>query len=95
VSLDAAEAAAETTRRALASPAAPDPVEREALGRALERALASLRADYRAAMVLRYDEGLSFDEIGHVMDIPATTARTYVHRARKELSRVLADEGWR
>jgi RNA polymerase sigma-70 factor (ECF subfamily) len=95
ISLDADGAAAEATRRQLASPPAPDPAEREALGRALERALSRLRPEYRAAIVLRYDEGLSFEEIGHVMGIPPTTARTHVHRARKELSRLLEDEGWR
>jgi RNA polymerase sigma-70 factor (ECF subfamily) len=95
VSLDADTPDAEAARRRLASPPAPDPVERAALGRALERALARVRPEYRSAMVLRYDEGLSFEEIAHVMGTPATTARTYVHRARKELSRLLADEGWR
>jgi RNA polymerase sigma-70 factor (ECF subfamily) len=74
--------------------AAPDPVEREALGRALEAALVQLRPEYRAAIVLRYEEGLSFDEIGHVLGIPEVTARSHVHRARKELSRRLTDAGW-
>lgn len=76
------------------APAAPDPVEREALGQALERAMAALRAEYRAAVTLRYEEGLSFDEIAHVMSIPEATARSHVHRARKELAAVLRAEGW-
>ncbi len=80
-----------------ASPAVspePDPVERAALGAALEAALQRLRPDVRAAVVLRYDEGLPFDEIGHVMGIPEATARSHVHRARKELARYLAEAGW-
>jgi DNA-directed RNA polymerase specialized sigma24 family protein len=44
--------------------------------------------------VLRYDEGLPFDEIGHVMGIPEATARSHVHRARKELARHLTEAGW-
>ena len=76
------------------APPAPDPVEREALGNALERALATLRTEYRAAVTLRYEEGLSFDEIAHVMSIPEATARSHVHRARKELAAVLRAEGW-
>jgi RNA polymerase sigma-70 factor (ECF subfamily) len=76
------------------APPAPDPVERQALGEALERALATLRTDYRIAISLRYEEGLPFDEIAHVMSIPEATARSHVHRARKELAAVLRAEGW-
>ncbi len=72
----------------------PDPVERAALGAALEAALRRLRPEFRAAVVLRYDEGLPFDEIGHVMGIPEATARSHVHRARKELVRHLSEAGW-
>jgi RNA polymerase sigma-70 factor, ECF subfamily len=77
-----------------AAPATPDPVERQELGRALEAALAELRADQRAAIVLRYENGLSFDEIGTVLGIPEVTARSHVHRARKELARLLTGSGW-
>ncbi len=76
------------------APAEPDPVEREALGRALDLALGQLRPDYSAAVVLRYEEGLSFDEIGIVLGIPEATARSHVHRARKELARLLTASGW-
>jgi RNA polymerase sigma-70 factor (ECF subfamily) len=76
------------------APRAPDPVERQDLGRALERAMAALRPEYRAAIVLRYHESLSFDEIATVMNIPSATARTYVHRARKEMADRLAAAGW-
>jgi RNA polymerase sigma-70 factor (ECF subfamily) len=73
---------------------APDPVERKALGRALEAALAELRPDHRAAIVLRYEEGLSFDEIGRVLGVAEATARSHVHRARKALTRLLTEAGW-
>ena len=72
----------------------PDPVERDALARALEESLARLRPDFRAAVLLRYDEGLPFEDIGHVLGIPEATARSHVHRARKELARYLASAGW-
>jgi RNA polymerase sigma-70 factor (ECF subfamily) len=77
-----------------ASPAEPDPVERKALGRAIEAAMATLRPDFRAAIVLRYEEGLSFADVGHVLGIPEATARSHVHRARRELSERLAAAGW-
>ncbi len=72
----------------------PDPVERVALRRALAAAQMRLRPEYRAAVALRYDQGLSFDEIGQVMGIPEVTARSYVHRARKELVQHLTAAGW-
>jgi RNA polymerase sigma-70 factor (ECF subfamily) len=77
------------------APSAPDPVERAALNRALETALATLRPDQREAVALRYEEGLSFEEIGQVLGIPEVTARSHVHRARKELARLLAAAGWK
>jgi RNA polymerase sigma-70 factor, ECF subfamily len=78
----------------LPAPATPDPLEREALAQALQSALSQLRPDHRAAISLRYEEGLSFDEIGQILGIPEVTARSHVHRARKELSRQLAAAGW-
>jgi RNA polymerase sigma-70 factor, ECF subfamily len=75
-------------------PPSPDPVEQRELGLALEAALAELRSDQRAAIVLRYENGLSFDEIGMVLGIPEVTARSHVHRARKELARLLTASGW-
>ena len=72
----------------------PDPVERKELGRALGAALNRLRPHYRAAVALRYEEGLSFEEIGQVLGIPEVTARTHVHRARRELARALGSAGW-
>lgn len=74
--------------------ASPDPVEQQALGRALETAIAELRPEARAAITLRYEEGLSFDEIGQILRMPEATARSHVHRARKDLSRRLAEAGW-
>jgi RNA polymerase sigma-70 factor (ECF subfamily) len=82
------------TAQELAAPSAPDPAEREALGRALEATMARLRPEFRAAITLRYEEGLSFEEISHVLGIPEVTARSHVHRARKELSRLLTAAGW-
>jgi len=72
----------------------PDPIERDALRRALEDALATLRPDQREALVLRYEEGLSFEEVGQILGIPEVTARSHVHRARKALARLLSAAGW-
>jgi RNA polymerase sigma-70 factor (ECF subfamily) len=81
-------------RRDPAAPAAPDTLEQAALGEALNQALLSLRPSYRAAIALRYDQQLPFDEIGQILGVPEVTARSFVHRARKELARSLAALGW-
>lgn len=78
-----------------AMPAPPDPVETAALGDAIAAALAHLRPDWRAAIVLRYQEGCSYDEIGEILGVPDGTAKTFVHRARKQMAEALAAAGWR
>ncbi len=93
VSIEATQSASAGLKEP-ATPPAPDPVERQELGRALEAALALLRPDQRAAIVLRYENGFSFDEIGTVLGVPEVTARSHVHRARKELARLLTASGW-
>ena len=90
IDLDAGDAADEP-----AAPGVADPVERRALGRALQTALARLRPDQRTVVVLRYESGLSFEEIAQVLGIPESTARSHVHRARKELARMMTAAGWK
>ncbi len=68
--------------------------ERQALGGALESALARLRPEYREVVVLRYHEGLAYGEIADVLGIPIGTVKTHVHRARKELAGLLQAAGW-
>jgi RNA polymerase sigma-70 factor (ECF subfamily) len=94
VSLDATAEDGVETADVPPAPAQADPVERRALGQAIDAALRTLRPEYRAAITLRYDENLSFAEIGHVLGVPETTARSHVHRARKELAQQLEAAGW-
>ena len=68
--------------------------ERHDLARALERAIATLRPEYREAVVMRYVEGLSYDEIAEATALPLGTVKTFLHRARKALARTLAAAGW-
>lgn len=92
--LDSGDATSVDVPAEPSAPPAPDPVERRELGNALDAALAELRPDQRAAIVMRYESGLSFDEIGAVLGVPEVTARSHVHRARKELARLLTASGW-
>ena len=93
ISLDAPRGSSDAAQEP-AAPPAPDPVERADLARAIEAALSQLRPDYRAAVSLRYDENLSFEEIGQILRIPEATARSHVHRARRELSELLRAAKW-
>jgi RNA polymerase sigma-70 factor, ECF subfamily len=64
------------------------------LAAALEVAIDRLRPEYRSAIVLRHQEGLEYEEIAHVLDLPLGTVKTYLHRARRELARHLSAAGF-
>ena len=68
--------------------------EREELADAMRAALNRLRIEYREALVLRYQEGLSQQEIADVMGITEGTAKTYLHRGRKALAAEMTARGW-
>ena len=78
-----------------ATPPGPDPVERHGARSCAGGGTGRASADQRAAIVLRYENGLSFDEIGAVLGVPEVTARSHVHRARKELARLLTAQDGR
>lgn len=64
------------------------------LARDLEAALARLRPEYREVMVLRFEEGLAYEEIAGVTGLPLGTVKTHIHRARKEMMGILRGAGW-
>jgi RNA polymerase sigma-70 factor (ECF subfamily) len=66
-------------------------LSREALG-LLARAVGRLPTEFRAALLLRAEEGLSFREIGQVLGITEETARWRVFKARQKLMTVLAPQ---
>jgi RNA polymerase sigma-70 factor (ECF subfamily) len=65
-------------------------LESKELGAAIERAVAKLRPDYRACILLRHVEGRAYEEIAETLDLPLGTVKTYIHRARLELREHLA-----
>ena len=67
-----------------------DELEARELGSAIERAIAQLRPEYRACILLRHVEGLAYEEIAQSLDLPLGTVKTYIHRARHELRDLLA-----
>ncbi len=56
----------------------------------VERALASLPEDFRAAVVLCDVEGLTYDEIAATLDLKSGTVRSRIHRGRRLLRKALA-----
>ena len=48
----------------------------------IEAALGHIRAEHRAALVLRHMEGLSYAEIAEVLEVPDGTAKGWVSRGR-------------
>lgn len=66
-------------------------VEAREIGSAVEVAIGKLRPEYRSCIMLRHVEGLAYEEIAQTLDLPLGTVKTYIHRARHELRRHLAD----
>ena len=71
-----------------------DEAERRALASALAEAIAGLRYEFREVVVLKYQEGLSVDEIADILGLPEGTVKTHLHRARKELASAMTAAGW-
>jgi RNA polymerase sigma-70 factor (ECF subfamily) len=65
--------------------AALDRIEREEMRRALLR----LRRRDRALLALRFEQDLSFPEIGRIFGRPEATVKTWVHRALDKLQKEL------
>jgi len=64
---------------------------REAL-EAVAKAVSELPADFRAALTLRVEEGLSFRDVARILNTTEETARWRVFKARQKLMKVLAPE---
>jgi RNA polymerase sigma-70 factor, ECF subfamily len=71
--------------------------DRQAAGRAMVNdlwiALADLDQTSRTIVVLRELEGLTYEEISDVLDLPLPTIKTRLFRSRRTLASVL--EEWR
>jgi len=66
-----------------------DELQARELGSYIETAIARLRPEYRACIMLRHVEGRPYEEIAGILDLPLGTVKTYIHRARAELRELL------
>ncbi len=55
----------------------------------VQRALEVVDADHRAILVLKDIEGLKYEQISEILNIPLGTVRSRLHRARLELEKIL------
>jgi RNA polymerase sigma-70 factor (ECF subfamily) len=60
----------------------------------LERALDVLQPDYRAVIVLKHLEGLSYREIAELLGIPEKTVKSRLFTARQRLRVILTKRGF-
>ena len=67
-------------------------MERRDLQQSIQKAIESLPPKFRAVVLLRYMAQLSFAEIGRTLHMPEATAKTYFHRAKVLLRKILSCE---
>ncbi len=53
--------------------------------RLVRQALSEMSEEFRTALVLKEMDGMSYEEIAEVVDVPLGTVRSRIHRARLEL----------
>lgn len=64
-------------------------IEREERNRQIREAVESLPEKYRLAVILRYFEGYSCEQVAQTFNCPATTVRTWLFRAHARLAKKL------
>jgi RNA polymerase sigma-70 factor (ECF subfamily) len=76
-------------------PEAPDQTAtREELAAALARAVEALGEEHREVFVLSQVEGLRYQDIGAILDIPVGTVKSRMHAAFRQLREALSREGF-
>ena len=61
----------------------------------MQRGLARLSPELREAVILRDLQGLEYNEIQAVLEVPEGTVKSRINRGRIELARVLEEMGVR
>lgn len=51
-----------------------------------------LRENYKIAIILKYFNNKSIDEIAEIMNIPSNTVKSYLRRAKESLSKILKED---
>jgi RNA polymerase sigma-70 factor (ECF subfamily) len=72
--------------------AAEDAIESAGLRPEIQRALAALPPDFRAAVVLSDLEGMSLPDVAEALDIPVGTVKSRVFRGRRLLAELMGNQ---
>jgi RNA polymerase sigma-70 factor (ECF subfamily) len=67
-------------------------MEGKDLQQMLQKAIDALPPRFRSVVLLRYISQMSFAEIGGVLGMPEATAKTYFHRAKVQLRKILSSQ---
>jgi len=67
--------------------------EKKQLREAVNKGLMSLPKDYRAILLLREIDGLSYEEIAEALSLEEGTVKSRLFRARKRLCAILTEDG--
>jgi len=59
----------------------------------LEVALAKLDPNWRAALIMKEYDRMTYEEIGEALDIAVGTVKSWIHRAKELLAKRLKDKG--
>lgn len=68
--------------------------EESETGRNVQNALMLLKVEYRAIIVLKHFQELSYQEIGYILDLPEKTVKSRLFTARQMLKQVLLKQGY-
>lgn len=60
-------------------------------GAEIERCMNSLSSRHRQLFEMRFIDGYSYEEIAKTLDIPLGSVKTNIHRARKQMTKLLID----
>jgi RNA polymerase sigma-70 factor (ECF subfamily) len=63
--------------------------EKRMIQEAIQRGLLKLKKEQREMIVLRDLQGISYEEIGELFQLPIGTVKSKLHRARMDLKRIL------
>ena len=74
-----------------ARPSALTIIQQSEMGDCVQRYVAELSDAYKAVLLLHDADGLTADEIAHVLELPLTTVKMRLHRARRRLQAALKE----
>ncbi len=64
-------------------------IQQEEMSACVERYVAKLSDDYKAVLLLHDSDGLTANEIARLLELPLTTVKMRLHRARRQLQATL------